>query len=217
MHIPLLTVHFSTARQYRTVSCSSSAVPVWPHSSLSTVYTATSRDLENNAGPGSPPPPREQASPRGEGEGSAPGLITRCEAPALCTRQLPGQRWMSSTVVSVHQSESGWASDAVSRKPGHDSRGTALTRLSACDAARLSTPTDTRTAPFPPQLPYCSPGGTCSLPATQLRVSESSDTCPGSPATDTSLAPVPSALRCPPAHCLLPALGAENNPGQATT
>lgn len=153
----------------------------------------------------------------GEGEGSAPGLTTRCEAPALCTRQLPGQRWMSSTVVSVHQSESGWASDAVSRKPGHDSRGTALTRLSACDAARLSTPTDTRTAPFPPQLPYCSPGGTCSLPATQLRVSESSDMCPGSPATDTSLAPVPSALRCPPAHCLLPALGAENNPGQATT
>lgn len=69
------------------------------------------------------------SEPSGEGEGSAPGLTTRCEAPALCTRQqsvrLPGQRWTSSAVVSVHWSESGWASDAVSRKPGRDSRGTA--------------------------------------------------------------------------------------------
>lgn len=118
----------SIARQCRTASCSAPQFQCGqPHSSLSTVYTATSRDLGNKAGPVSPPPSQGYASPRGAGVSSAQGLTIHHKVPPLHTRQragrLSGQRWMSPAVVSVHWSGGGWASGVVSRKPRHDSRG----------------------------------------------------------------------------------------------
>ena len=124
---PLATVHFSTARQYRAVPCSSSAVPVWPttffpvhclHSYIQRLRkqgmprlpSSLSRISELSAGRGGQCPGVHH-TPRG------------ASSPHRAASAPNGQCWTSSTVVSVHWSKGGWASRVVSRKPRHDSRG----------------------------------------------------------------------------------------------